>query len=613
MPIGTPCTLCREPTQVHFSLIQMEPVQRPGPGADVTFTIKASARWPNIPTDIDLFPHQVDAVLWLDDGEKEKRKGSLLADVMGLGKTISTTTLLCINQLPRTLIVCPKSLVPQWVREIHRIKMPVYFIEPNGARAAHIVNNRVDIQKDKIDHKDLPTPCICITTPGKVKAYPEPNHASERAMTVFECATTTSPEEYVPFRDVVWDRIVVDEVHGLRNGLKLDRRTEKSKSNVPPSLKYRRMQRLRRSNTVSMIGLTGSPIQNRISDLAAVFLFLGCPGITQKTDERVLCRLIGSHMFRRNTDNLTPLTKALISFPSTPYVDDRVSVKYQTDEEKNFYIAAAGKLEERLKVLLGGYEALVSEDNILLLLTLLRLLSSHPTSFINCYNKRYKDPIPEWTGTVSKLSMVENHLSALALSGESCIVFCHFYEEASQISELNHGYKDYGFINGSISMEERDYIISHSREVVAAGGAYLIIANIASCGEGLNCQHISNVVVYTVDWNPQAEEQAIARVHRIGQTRRVVVTRYYHEAIEKLSGTLNIDMYMKGKQDEKMALSKKLIDNTPNAAWKRPCTNIPVYDVPYLILPSAYDVFTANTKPKKRPKVSNRTRQRPTM
>lgn len=591
-----------------ISSTQMEP-------NSPAFTIEASTIWPRVleqvPDDIELFPHQVDAIRWLVDGENgiSKRKGSLLADVMGLGKTISTKTLLCVNLLPRTLILCPKSLVPQWVRELRTTNIPVYFIEPSCAHLAIVLDGKVVIQKEKVEHFDLPHVCVCVTTPGKVKAFPEPDHNKEREMTVFECATQQSPEEYIPFSAVVWNRIVVDEVHGLRNGLKLDKKTEKSKSNLRPSLKYRRMQRLRHSPNVSIIGLTGSPIQNRISDLAAIFLFLGCPGITQKTNECALRSLIGEYMFRRNPDNLTPLAKMLISFPSDPYVNNKVNVSYQTDEEKNFYIAAAGKLEERLKALLGGYSSLVSEDNILLLLTLLRLLSSHPTSFINCYNKRYREPIPEWTGTVSKLFMIENQLHNLALAGESCIVFCHFYEEASQISDLNHGYKEYGFINGSVSMEERDYIINRSRRIVAAGGAYLIIANIASCGEGLNFQHISNVIVATPDWNPQAEEQAIARVHRIGQTRQVVVTRYYHEAIEHLGATLNIDKYMKDKQDEKMTLSKRLIDNTPNAAWRNSNTRIPYYNESYLVLPTVYDMFAARTKPQKKPSPSKRTRQ----
>lgn len=62
-----------------------------------------------------------------------------------------------------------------------------------------------------------------------------------------------------------------------------------------------------------------------------------------------------------------------------------------------------------------------------------------------------------------------------------------------------------------------------------------MIATMFTSGEGINLQHFNRVIVSTPDWNPAAEERAICRVHRIGQTKKVYVTRYYHEPIEKMS------------------------------------------------------------------------------
>jgi superfamily II DNA/RNA helicase len=288
-----------------------------------------------------------------------------------------------------------------------------------------------------------------------------------------------------------------------------------------------------------------------------------------------------------------------MSFPTEDYNLITSIVKYETEDERNFYIAAAGSLAEKLKVLLEGYEKLESEDSILLLFTLLRLLSSHPASFIKSYNKRYKEPIPMWNGTVSKLNMIEAQLSNYQSNGESCIVFCHYYEECTRISELNHGYTNVEYINGTVCMEDRDYVVNDSKQVISEGGTYLIIANIISCGEGLNLQHFNNVIIATPDWNPQAEEQAIARVYRIGSRKRVNVTKYYHEAIHELHDTLNIDKYMKNKQDIKRKLALEVIDQTPNAAWKYPVTNIPGTNEPSVTFPVIVPTRVPITKPPK--------------
>jgi SNF2 family DNA or RNA helicase len=575
------------------------------------FSINASSIWPNIlnliPKDVSLFPHQVDAIKWLFDREFNDKYSNLLGDVMGLGKTITTVTLTSLSHMnnnnQRTLIICSKSLICQWARELIAQNHVVYFLEPS---VAHLVSlnfdNKVTFHKEKISHKDLPKSFVAITSYGKAKPYPEPKHEDEKIVSVFVCAAEScncSPE-YIPFNDITWDRIIVDEIHNLRNGISL--KGDQSAQLRKKSLRYYRLLRLRKTKYTKILGLTGTPIQNRIGDLASIFLFLGYP-ITRMTNKDDLTQLIAVNMFRRNASNLHNLTKAIIMFPTEPYYEIKAMVEYTTEQEKNFYLAAVGKLTERMKSALGDYEGLVSEDNMLVLLTMLRLLSSHPTSFVNCYNKRYETPIPEWTGSVSKLAMIQSQLLNYYHDNESCIVFVHYYEEAAQIGQLETGYTKIEYINGTVSIEDRDYIVQESKKIIESGGTYLIIANIISCGEGLNLQHFHNVIIATPDWNPYAEEQAISRVYRIGASRRVNVTRYYHEAIENLVEDLNIDKYMKKKQDSKRRTAEELIDNLPNAAWKYPITLIPDYDIPCTLFPVFNtDKKTVTKPPGRKPK-----------
>lgn len=559
-----------------------------------------------ISPDIELFPHQVDCVKWLLERETSGIKGSILGDVMGLGKTRSAVTLLSLNPLNRTLVACPKSLLCQWARELILQKHKVYFINSNSACKVTLMDDKITFHKKERRHRDLPQPFVGITSYGKIKPFPEPDHKKETETNVFVCTREgfegATDKSLKPFRRITWDRIIVDEVHNLRNGVSL--KGDKSAALRKKSLRYYRMSRLRKTKDTIILGLTGTPLQNRVGDLASVFLFLGCE-LTNKTSEEQLKVYINLHLFRRNVSNLTELTKALISFPSEPYCDNRVVVEYESKEEHDFYLAATGNLSEKFKALLGGYEGLVSEDNVLLLLTLLRLLSSHPMSFVKCYNKRYDDKIPEWTGSVSKYNMIEAQLFSYSSSNQSCIVFVHFHEEANRISELNHGYDIVEFIHGGINISDREFVCVYSKKVIEKGyevgglrvpGKYLIIANINTCGEGLNLQHFSNVIFSSPDYNPALEEQAIGRVYRIGSTRRVNVTRYYHKEIKDLCHYHNIDKFMEKKQKHKKELAERLIDNTPNAAWKYSITKIPSYDEPCTVFPVIPIVRTSITK-----------------
>jgi superfamily II DNA or RNA helicase len=532
---------------------------------------------------ITLYPHQVDEVKWMIDQETQPPmiqgrviSGGLISDVMGLGKTKATVAVMTINPVNRSLIICPKSVFYQWVRELMSQGHIVYSIHPDYASRVIIgMDGRVMIDKTRVLHRNMPTTFIGLTTFGMVRPFPEPVHKLETASTVMDVISSQQPPELIPYKDIIWNRIVIDEAHSLRNGFSL--KGDSSAGLRKKSLKYYRINRLLTSKDAPRWGLTGTPLQNRIGDVASILLWIGLP-VTKLTKIETLKHFITLKMFRRTGANLHPITKAAIMYPTERYAETKITVQYSTDKEKNFYLAAAGELGERIAAVLeGGYENVESEDNMLVLLNMLRFLSAHPNMYITCHNKRYETTMPLWDGPLSKYDMIQEQLLAYYNQGESCIIFVHFYEEAAQIADrAEHvGYKNIEFMNGSVSMEDRDWIVQSSKQRIANGEPVLIVANVIACGEGINLQHFHNVIVATPDWNPAAEEQAIGRVDRIGQTRKVYVTRYYHEAIEKMAGTLNIDEYMKDKQDYKIKIAEEVINMTPNAAWTYPSMPIP--------------------------------------
>jgi SNF2 family DNA or RNA helicase len=125
---------------------------------------------------------------------------------------------------------------------------------------------------EKIKHRKLPKRFVGITTYGKVKPFPEISKEDETKMPIFQCVNAEHDEDHIPFSRITWDRIVVDEIHNLRNGVSL--RGDASGKLRKKSLRFYRMLRLNKTPNTGMFGLSGTPICNRLGDLASVFYFL---------------------------------------------------------------------------------------------------------------------------------------------------------------------------------------------------------------------------------------------------------------------------------------------------------------------------------------------------
>ena len=175
------------------------------PDKTSSFTISASSIWPDIlnqvPKDVQLFPHQVDAVKWLVERESKHNNGNLLADVMGLGKTMTTVTLISLNPNSRTLVVCSKSLICQWVRELISQNHKVYFMDSSFANLITLVDNKMVFHK-QISHRKLPKFFVGVSSYGKVKPFPKPDHDIEKCISVFDCVEEIPEEELIPFRRI---------------------------------------------------------------------------------------------------------------------------------------------------------------------------------------------------------------------------------------------------------------------------------------------------------------------------------------------------------------------------------------------------------------------------
>jgi SNF2 family DNA or RNA helicase len=142
------------------------------------------------------------------------------------------------------------------------------------------------------------------------------------------------------------------------------------------------------------------------------------------------------------------------------------------------------------------------------------------------------------------------------------LVFCHFREEINEIARrLDWEGITVAIIDGRTSSAKRSDILNKKYDV--------IILQIQSGCEGLNLQENYSEIYFTgPHWNPAVEDQAIARCHRIGQTKPVFVQRFQMSKFDKNEeinmDTVTIDKYVGNVQDTKRWLVNEYIDNVVN-------------------------------------------------
>ena len=424
-----------------------------------------------------LRPYQARGVSWLAFLERWGL-GACLADDMGLGKTPQLIAFLLHLQeqealeLP-TLVVCPTSVLGNWEREVKKF----------GPTLKAIVHHGDKRLKGKAFAKAVKDKHLVITS------YP----------LVFRDATT--------LQGVSWQGVVLDEAQNIKN----------------PGAKQ--SQAVRQLEAGFRIALTGTPVENRLSELWSILDFLN-PGYlgNQQFFQRRFAMPIEKFGDRDSLQTLRSLVQPFIL--RRLKTDKDIIQDLPEKQEMNVFCGLSAeqaalyqKLVDESLVEIEESEGIKRRGLILTLLLRLKQVCNHPAQYLK--EKNLGD-----SKRSGKLLRLQEMLEEAIEEGDRALIFTQFAEWGKLLQPYLE--KQLGgetlFLYGATKKQQREEMIDRFQN--DPEGPRLLILSLKAGGTGLNLTRANHVFHVDRWWNPAVENQATDRAFRIGQTRNVQVHKF---------------------------------------------------------------------------------------
>lgn len=424
-----------------------------------------------------LYPYQAKGVKWMWEVSKTEG-GLILADEMGLGKTLQIIALLLL-EVPKisspALILCPTSLIVNWVREMEKFAPSLTVLVHRGAERTGIF-------------KGLQVTNIVITT------------------------YDTMVNDVSIFSAFEWSWVVCDEAQAIKN---------------PYSIRRQSVSTIPRNRTVPM---TGTPVENSLVDLWSLADF-AVPGILGPLSEFEVRYPDGIDTAKEVSEIVEPLMLkrrvADVAGDLPPRIDIDIPLEME-DELVSHYNAVREATLKKYPVA-GALVATLQ----------LQLVCSHPWLRQEGESDEEGeaaviDPVPSLPLINAKMDRARSLIGEAFSGKRKVIVFAMFNRMGDLLKEacqdLPSAY--WGAINGSTPSSERQSIIdtfsSHK-------GPAILVLNPKAAGAGLNITAATVVIHLTPVWNPALEAQASARAYRRGQELPVTIYRlFYEDTIERV-------------------------------------------------------------------------------
>ncbi|BAI92195.1 DEAD/DEAH box helicase [Arthrospira platensis] len=431
----------------------------------------------------ELRPYQARGAGWLNFLQ-EWGLGACLADDMGLGKTIELMAFLLHLQLEKTLInpvllVCPTSVLGNWEREVKRFGPSLKTLVHHGDKRA------------------------------KGKAFPPAIKGKNLVITSYALTYRDQSE----LQSVKWQGVVLDEAQNIKNP---EAKQSKTVKTLEADFK---------------IALTGTPVENRLSELWSILEFLNPGYLGQRPFfQRRFAIPIEKY---GDTESLQILRSLVQPFILRRLKTDKDIIQDLPEKQENTVFCPLSKEQASL------YQKLVDESlseiesstgiqrrgMILGLLVKLKQVCNHPL-LLGAKTKAKKE-MPTLNSAYSgKLQRLNEMLEELISEGDRALIFTQFAEWGKLLkpyleAKLN---REVLFLYGGSRKLQREQMVDRFQQ--DPQGPPVMILSLKAGGVGLNLTRANHVFHFDRWWNPAVENQATDRVFRIGQTRNVQVHKF---------------------------------------------------------------------------------------
>jgi len=449
--------------------------------------------------------YQKRGVAWLRFLEQLGLNGCL-ADDMGLGKTMQVLARLVQERegdttIPPTLLVAPTSVIGNWQKEIEKF----------APHLQTLIHHGPDREQDAETFKEL---------------------AAGKTMIITSYALARRDQKL--FTALDWHRVVLDEAQNIKN---------------PKAAQTKAVLKLRARHRLA---LTGTPVENRLTDLWSIFNFIN-PGYldsqakfrnrfelpVQRDNNPVqtatLKRLVEPFILRRvKTD------KAIIK--DLPDKVEAIAYCNLSKEQAALYETVVRDVERQLEEKEG------IERQGLMLSTLMKLkqICNHPAQFL-------QDGSAFTAERSHKLERLKAMLEEVMAEGDSVLIFSQFTEIGSQLEQLLRRGLHYNtyYLHGGTSRSRREAMIEAFQDPRSEPAIFVL--SLKAGGVGITLTKANHVFHFDRWWNPAVEDQASDRAFRIGQEKNVFVHKFV--TLGTLEERIN-DMI-----EEKKALAGAIVGN----------------------------------------------------
>lgn len=414
----------------------------------------------------ELRNYQIVGYQWLKTLAKYNM-GGILADDMGLGKTLQTIVYIASCKDEKSLIVCPTSLSYNWQEEFEKFA------------------------------PDIRT-CIVTGTPEEREELIK-NHMDE-----YDVWITTYPlirKDVAQYRDISYDNMFIDEAQFIKN---------------PSSLGAKAVKTIQTSHRFA---LTGTPIENALSELWSIFDFI-MPGFFPRYSkfsdmyEKPIIREKDENKMYELKQRIQPFILRRMKKDVLKDLPDKIETKRMaemTGKQKKIYLSYLSRIQTEIKEN-NSLDSGTGRIQVLAALTRLRQICCHPATFVDNYS-----------GGSGKMELLMEQLPDILEGGHSVIIFSQFTSMLGIIADaLKESNIPFFYLAGATKpVDRKRYVRDFNR-----GEVKVFLISLKAGGTGLNLTGADTVIHFDPWWNPAVEDQATDRAYRIGQKKKVQVIKY---------------------------------------------------------------------------------------